>query len=101
MIDRPLTVPEVATLMRVSAKTVMRAIMAGHLEASQITQGRGGWRITESAVERWMDVRSNLARALRESRPLANIPAAPGAGVPRRRMSSRTPGGRLPIDEAA
>jgi excisionase family DNA binding protein len=35
--DRPLTVDEVADVVRVSSRTVMRAIAAGHLEASRLT----------------------------------------------------------------
>lgn len=81
--ERPLTVDEVAELMRVSSKTVMRAIASGHLEASQVTQGRGGWRVRPQAIEAWLDSRSNRARPVR---PLDNV----------RRVETQTPTPRRP-----
>jgi excisionase family DNA binding protein len=53
-----LTVSQVAELVQVSERTVARAIQAGQLVASQLHQGRGGWRIYESAVANWMSLRS-------------------------------------------
>src|SRR3954470_4710209 len=72
---RILTVDQVAELVQLSTKTVMRAICAGELEASQLTQTRGGWRVQHAAIERWMEVRSNRHRsrvaAIRPSDPTA------------------------------
>jgi excisionase family DNA binding protein len=67
---RILTLDEVAELVQLSARTVYRAILAGDLDASQLTQRRGGWRIYESAVADWMRKRSNRARP---PRPLADV----------------------------
>lgn len=65
MLERPLTVNEVAAFMRVSTKTVRRAIAAGHLEASQVSQGRGRWRVRPEAIDAWMELRSTRHQALR------------------------------------
>jgi excisionase family DNA binding protein len=70
MTDPPLTVDEVADLVRLRAKTVMRAIAAGQLEASQLTQGRGGWRIRPEAIDAWLESRSNRSAA---RRPLGDV----------------------------
>lgn len=77
MTEQPLTPAEVAELVRVSRKTVMRAIHAGELEASQLTQSRGGWRITREAVDEWMATKSNRRRA---PRPLADVAPVNAAG---------------------
>ena len=63
-----LTVGQVAERVQLSAKTVMRAIAAGHLEASQLAQGRGGWRIEEQAIGRWLECRSNRQPAFSAER---------------------------------
>jgi excisionase family DNA binding protein len=81
--ERPLTVDEVAAFMRVSSRTVMRAIAAGQLEASQVTQGRGGWRIRREAIAAWLESRSNRT-----------VPARPLGDV--RRVDSQTPAPRRP-----
>lgn len=86
MADPPLTVEQVAELVQLSSKSVMRAITAGHLEASQLTQGRGGWRVRVEAIDEWMDARSNRAR---RPRPLADVSRVDPAPVPRR--PSRAP----------
>jgi excisionase family DNA binding protein len=65
-----MTPGEVAEMVRVSCKTVMRAIEAGELEASQLARKRGGWRIMPAAVEEWMQVRSNRRRP---PRPLPDV----------------------------
>ena len=86
--EQPLTVDDVAEFMRVSSKTVMRAIASGQLEASQVTQGRGGWRIRPQAIDAWLDSRSNRSlpqRTLAEVRRVETqspAPRRPG-GVPR------------------
>ena len=81
--EQPLIVDEVAELMRVSSRTVMRAIASGQLEASQVTQGRGGWRIRPQAIDAWLDSRSN--RTLPE-RTLAEV----------RRVETQLPAPRRP-----
>ena len=48
-----LTVEEVALRVRLSTKTVYRAISAGELEAVKI---RGRWRVPEAAVWRWLGI---------------------------------------------
>jgi excisionase family DNA binding protein len=48
-----LTPAEVAELVRVSVKTVYRALWAKELQGVQI---RGQWRIPEAAVWRWIGV---------------------------------------------
>jgi len=58
-----LTVQQVAERVQLSSKTVMRAIRAGDLEASQLTQGRGGWRVRDDAIASWLETRSNRASA--------------------------------------
>jgi excisionase family DNA binding protein len=58
-----LTVDQVAELVQLSSKTVMRAIRSGDLEASQLTQGRGGWRVREDAIDDWLAARSNRSRS--------------------------------------
>ena len=73
------TVEQVAERVQLSAKTVMRAIRAGDLEASQLTQSRGGWRIREDAIQDWLETRSNRS----DTRPLADVRAVEPA-VPRR-----------------
>jgi excisionase family DNA binding protein len=95
MTGRPMTVDEVAGLMRVSPKTVMRAISAGQLEASRITQGRGGWRIRPEAVDAWLDARSNQ---LAVPEPITDVGRTPRQSVPLRRPprpSRRNTGGTL------
>jgi excisionase family DNA binding protein len=57
-----LTVDQVADLVQLSPRTVMRAIHTGDLEASQLTQGRGGWRVREDAIDDWLAARSNRSR---------------------------------------
>ena len=81
--EQPLTVDEVAELMRVSSKTVMRAIASGQLEASQVTQGRGGWRIRPQAIDAWLDYRSNRTHP---ERTLAEV----------RRVETQSPAPRRP-----
>ena len=75
-----LTVEQVAERVQLSAKTVMRAIRAGDLEASQLTQGRGGWRVREDAIVGWLEVRSNRADPGRS--PMCVGCSRPGRDVP-------------------
>jgi Helix-turn-helix domain len=64
---RGLKIEQVAEIVQLSPKTVMRAILSGDLEASQLTGGRGGWRVRERAIAAWYEARSA---------------AAPGGGSP-------------------
>lgn len=94
--DRILNVDQVAELVQLSTKTVMRAIAAGDLEASQLTQGRGGWRIRESAIEQWMDNRSNRRREPRAPVDVDRI--EPETAIrPATRAPRRGSGGRLVV----
>lgn len=56
-----LTVDQVARACQVSSRTVMRAIEAGDLRASQLAT-RGVWRVREEDVEAWLDLRANRRR---------------------------------------
>lgn len=80
VVTEPLYTPaEVAERCRCSTKTVMRAIHAQELEASQLGE-RGTWVIREHAIDDWIERRSNRTRP---PRPLADVrrvdpqPAAP------------------------
>ena len=86
-VDRVLTVEEAAERVRVSARTVMRAIRAGQLQASQLNQGRGGWRIYESAIDAWMGARCNVG--VGTSAPRATARAGP---MPRRSSGQQVDG---------
>ena len=58
MIDKLLTIEEVAKILRVSTRTVNRYIEAGRLRASRI----GQWRIKESDLEKFLKENSNEKR---------------------------------------
>ena len=68
-----LTVDQVADVVQLSSKTVLRAIAAGHLEASRLGQGRAGWRVKKGAVDQWMELRSN-ASACAQARMVSALP---------------------------
>lgn len=93
--DRVLTVGEVADIVKLSTKTVMRAIAAGELAASQLTRGRGGWRIYESAIADWMERRSNRRRppTIGSGQPIDAKAARPP--TPARRSSEDASAGAL------
>lgn len=86
--NRVLTAEQVAHLVQVSRKTVMRAIAAGDLEASQLAE-RGAWRINERAISRWMEYRSNRIRPRRPPADVGRVEATP-APIARRTRGSRT-----------
>lgn len=79
MTEAVYTPAQVADHCHCSTKTVMRAVHAGELEASQLGQ-RGTWVIREHAIDEWLDRRSNRTRP---PRPVADVrrvdpqPAAP------------------------
>jgi len=54
--DKLLNIEEVATVLRVSTRTVVRYIESGRLKASKI----GVWRIKESDVNRFLEESSNV-----------------------------------------
>ena len=54
-IDKLLTIEEVADILRVSTKTIVRYIESGKLKASKI----GVWRIKESDVHLFLEETSN------------------------------------------
>ena len=75
---RVLTIKQVAELVQLSPRTVMRAVRAGDLDASQLTQSRGGWRIEEPAIAAWLAARSNHPRHRRLPEGLvAEVASAP------------------------
>ncbi|MCH7598054.1 helix-turn-helix domain-containing protein [Patescibacteria group bacterium] len=55
--DKLLTIDEVAVILRVSTRTVIRYIEAGRLKASKI----GVWRIKESDLNHFLEETSNVA----------------------------------------
>jgi len=55
-IDKLLTIEEVAEILRVSTRTVIRYIGSGKLKASKI----GVWRIKQSDVDVFLEKTSNL-----------------------------------------
>jgi excisionase family DNA binding protein len=61
---RIFTIGQVADLVQLSTRTVERAIASGDLEASRLTRSRGGWRIEEAAIYRWLERRSNRSLAV-------------------------------------
>ena len=86
-------VDEAAELVSLSPRTLLRAIRAGHLVASQLNENRGGWRILESAIWEWMDGRANVKRSPRPIAALRRIDPEPSPRRPRRRPGVST--GRL------
>lgn len=56
--DKLLNIEEVAAVLRVSTRTVVRYIDSGKLRASKI----GVWRIKESDVNRFLEESSNVKR---------------------------------------
>jgi excisionase family DNA binding protein len=54
--DKLLTIDELAEILRVSTRTVIRYIDSGKLKASKI----GVWRIKQSDVDRFLEKTSNL-----------------------------------------
>lgn len=94
MTEQPLTPEQVADQVQVTVKTVMRAIAAGHLIASQLNQVRGGWRILPSAVDDWLDLRSNRRRA---PRPLADVTPVSGAATAAQLARRQTTTGSLKV----
>lgn len=58
MTEPAFTVAQVADLAQCSTKTVMRAIDAGELRASQLAK-RGTWRIRREDIDAWFDLRAN------------------------------------------
>lgn len=90
-----LTLEQVAERVKVTPRTVKRAIDRGELEASQLFAKRGGWRIEwPAAVVAWMKIRSSRERA---PRPLANVtPIGAVAGAADRARRHR-PAGTLRV----
>ena len=89
-----LTVDQVAEVVQLSPRTVMRAIHSGDLEASQLTQGRGGWRVREDAIDDWLASRSNRSRTSQ----LVAVPSVDPVGPrprPGRSTTTTQVGGRL------
>jgi hypothetical protein len=88
---------EVAELCRCSVKTVMRAVMAGELEASQLAR-RGTWVVRSEAIGDWLDRRSNRARSTRPRDQVRRVEAEPVHQSPRRRRARQAGGdGRLAV----
>jgi excisionase family DNA binding protein len=54
-VDKLLTIEEVANILRVSTRTIIRYIESGKLKASKI----GAWRIKESNVNLFLEETSN------------------------------------------
>ena len=90
---RILTVEQVAGLVQLSPRTVMRAIHAGDLEAAELTDGGRGWRVQEPAIVAWLEARSNRVAQRRLADPRLRAPVAalrrPARGSARRVAVSR------------
>jgi excisionase family DNA binding protein len=78
-----LTVQEAADRLKVSKRTVERAITAGNLRASQIAT-RGTWRIDIADLERWV-----------QSRTQGPVAAPPPKGKPKGTLSAPPRGSQL------
>lgn len=96
-----MTPEQVAEVVQVHPRTVMRAIVAGELEASQLAR-RGCWRVTEDAVHEWVRRRSNrhLAPVQQEARPV-DMAVADKETVRRRRVRRGPQTGRLEVPPPA
>jgi excisionase family DNA binding protein len=60
MIERYLSVTEIAEQLRISRRTIVREITAGRLVAVRMT-ARGDLRVSEEALRAWLDHRSPAA----------------------------------------
>jgi len=58
MIDKLLTIEEVAKILRVSTRTVNRYIESGRLKASKI----GQWRISQKDLEEFLNKNKNIKK---------------------------------------
>ena len=77
-----LLTPEwIAERCEISTRTVMRAIRAGELKASQLAE-RGCWRIKPEDLDAWIEARANRARTARPPSPRT----APLLGAPTSRV---------------
>ena len=81
-----LTVEDVAADCRVSTRTVMRAIRANELKASQLAPGRGCWRIRPEDLDAWIEQRANTSAPAR-----ARTRAGARAGSRRGAAAAGTP----------
>lgn len=61
MIDKLLTIKEVAKILRVSERSVLRYIESSRLRASRI----GQWRIKESDLEKFLKENENVRRKVK------------------------------------
>lgn len=102
MIEQLITVielPEVmpldraASILGVHPRTLLRAVDAGHLRASQITR-RGGWIVQAADLRAFLELRATRPRALPDS---PREPAAPIEHT-RRARRRRPEGGRVVVD---
>ncbi len=73
LMDRPMTVDEVALFCGVSAKTVRRAIERGDLEAARLGD-HGALRVRPEAIDEWFARRSTRRAVRRASRCLRSRP---------------------------
>jgi len=62
MVDKLLTIKEIAKYLRVSERSVLRYIEAGRLRASRI----GQWRIKENDLEKFLKENSNIKRKVKK-----------------------------------
>ena len=63
--ERLLTVRQVAERLQVNAETVRRWLRSGGMHGISLGSDRGGWRIAESEVERFLSA-ANDVKAVRE-----------------------------------
>ena len=96
---RILTLDEIAERVQLEHPHDYRAILASDLEASQLTQRRGGWRVYESALEELRCAPPNGTR-LAASPPGRRPAVQPGRRPPGAVDDARAPAGgtRLVLD---
>jgi excisionase family DNA binding protein len=87
MMDRPMTVDEVALFCGVSAKTVRRAIERGDLDAARLGD-QGAVRVRPEAIDEWF-ARRSTRRAARRAEVAPVAPVSVNGG--RRRQRVPTP----------
>lgn len=87
-----LTPDDIAAHLGLCRRTVMRAIDAGDLRASELARGK--WFVTEDDFDAWLELRANTPRERTVApRPAARIePSHVGPARPRRSRGGHQPG---------
>ena len=91
---------ELARQLGISVRTVMRAIRAGELRASQLAR-RGCWRIEPDDVAAWLELRANRPRERPMEPPSPILAAALDSARAPKRGARTHPTGRLRVPPTA